>query len=501
MNYSGCDFEWLFAPLLLFTKSDRPLFLLNVLSFLLLPGLIFSVFTRLGVHARAARQWMWLLPTGYVFVLQAGSAGNDAFAAVYALAAADFGCRAWKSRRPSDVWHSMLAAALLTGVKASNLPLLLPWAILIFPLVPLLRRKIPSTLLVLAMAAVVSFFPIALMNALGYGDWLGRTVEPSVVQMQQPLTGIAGNAFQLLVQNFVPPLFPLASWWNTHSPLILPHAWISVFQDGFAQVGELPTEDWAGTGFGVSLLAAVSMVASFFMNRRLKSPPVKNEMIPSGIRRLVLIAPWVALLFFCAKSAMNTPARLIAPYYPLLLPLLLCGAGQWHVVRRSWWRALVGVVLALALVVLALSPDRPLWPAQTVLSKLAVQHPDSHLTSRALEVYTLYSKRSDPLAAVRDLLPKNVQTVGFIGTEDDSDISLWLPLGSRRVEHFFWSDPPELIREKKVEYVVVGGLNLKNHGTTIDAWLRSTGAALVAATNVTLKVSEGPQMWYVVRFK
>ena len=501
MNYSGCDFEWLFAPLLLFTKSCRPLFLLNVVSFLLLPGLVFSLFTRLGVRVRASRQWMWLLPAGYVFVLQAGSAGNDAFAAVYALAAVDFGCRAWKSRRPSDVWHSILAAALMTGVKASNLPLLLPWAVLIFSLVPQLRRKVPSTLLVLAMAAVVSFFPIAVMNQLNCGDWLGRNIEPSLVQMHQPLIGIAGNAFQLLAQNFAPPLFPPAGWWNVNGPLILPHAWIADFMGGFAQTGELPTEDWAGTGFGVSLLAAVSVVASFFVKRRVKSSPAKNGMIPAGIRRLVLIAPWVALMFFCAKSAMNTPARLITPYYPLLLPLLLSGAGHSQVVRRGWWRALVGVVLSLAFVVLALSPDRPLWPAQTVLSKLAARHPASHLISRALDVYALYSKRSDPLAGVRDLLPKDVRTVGFIGAEDDSDISFWLPLGSRRVKHFLLSDPPERFRQAGIEYVVVGGMNLKLRGTTLDAWLQNTGAQLAATTNATLKVSEGPQEWFVVRFK
>ena len=173
MNYSGCDFEWLSAPLLLFTKSDRALFLLNFIPFLLLPGLVFSVFTRLGVRARVAWQWMWLLPTGYIFLLQAGSAGNDAFSTVYALAAIDFGCRAWASRRPRDLWLSLLAAALLTGTKPVSLPLLLPWLILIFPLLPCCGAMAATTLLVLALAAVVSFFPIAVMNQHYSGDWLG----------------------------------------------------------------------------------------------------------------------------------------------------------------------------------------------------------------------------------------------------------------------------------------------------------------------------------------
>ena len=185
----------------------------------------------------------------------------------------------------------------------------------------------------------------------------------------------------------------------------------------------------------------------------------------------------------------------------LLLPLLLAGAGQSQIVRRRWWRALTGGVLFLAFVVLILTPDRPLWPAQTILSGLAARHPNQHLISRALDVYAVYAKRPDPLADVRALLPPEVKAVGFIGAEDDCDISLWLPLGSRRVEHFLLSDTPEQFHERKIEYVVVGGLNLQLRGTTLDAWLQKSGAEVVASTNATLKVSEGPQAWYVVRFK
>jgi hypothetical protein len=517
MNYSGCDFEWLTAPLLLFTKSDRALFVLNFIPFLLLPGLVFSVFTRLGVRARVAWQWMWLFPTGYIYLLQAGSAGNDAFSTVYALAAIDFGCRAWETRRLRDLWLSLLAAALLTGTKPTSLPLLLPWLILIFPLLPLLRRRAASTLLMLAVAAVISFFPSALMNKINCGDWLGTSVESSRLEMHNPLVGVAGNSFEVLQDNFVPPLFPVATGWNQRVLSVVPHAWAMDFQDGFFYAGELPNEDWAGMGFGLSVLLAVSVFANFRhvlgapasrrrvassgINENAGGTPVLPGCVPAEFRRLVLIAPWLALLAYCAKAGMATPARLIAPYYPLLLPLLLAGAGQSQIVRRAWWRALAGGVLFLALVVLVLSPDRPLWPARHVLSRLATRHPNSHLISRALEVYTVYAKRSDPLADVRALLPQNLKAVGFIGTADDSDISFWLPFGSRRVEHFLLSDPPERFRREQIEYVVVGGFNLQSRGVTLDAWLQKSGAELVASTNATLKVSEGPQAWFVVRFK
>lgn len=492
------------APLLLFLKTDRVMFLLNFIPFLLLPGLIFSVCVDLGVRPRVAWCWMWLLPTGYNFLLQGGGAGNDTFSAVYALAAVYFGCRAWSSRQTRDLWNSILAAALLTGTKASNLPLLLPWAILIVVLLPRLRQRLVLSLLVVLLAATASFLPCAVLNKLHCGDWLGTTIEMPHLEMHRPLIGILGNVFQLLTNNFVPPFFVLAGWWNQHAPLMLPQAWVvtveSNFDNGYFWLGELPTEDWAGVGFGVSVLVAASVLAGLRYGVARGEGWVAKSDLPFRLRRCVMMAAWVALLAYCIKSGLVTAARLISPYYPLLLPLLIVGAGQGEIIRRRWWKVLAGGVMVLAMVVLACVPGRPLWPAQTILSKAVAAHPQQRLLVRAQKVYSVYAGRSDPLADVRALLPGNIKVVGFMGTEDDIDISLWRPFGERRVEHFLLTDPPEQIRQH-VQYVVLGGFNLKNHDMILDAWLQSSGAELVATTNATLKVTEGLQPWYVVRFR
>jgi hypothetical protein len=503
MNHSFCGMEWMIAPLLLFLKTDRVMFLLNFIPFLLLPGLIFSVCVGLGVRPRVAWCWMWLLPTGYNFLLQGGGAGNDTFSAIYALAAIHFGLRAWSFRHTRDLWNSILAAALLTGAKASNLPLLLPWAILIVALLPRLRRRLGASLLVVLLAATVSFLPCAVLNKLYCGDWLGTTIEVPHLEMHRPLIGILGNVFQLLTNNFVPPFFVLAGWWNQHAPLIFPQAWVAVvtsnFDTGYFWLGELPTEDWAGVGFGVSVLVAASVLAGLRPGGKRVNGCVKPD-LPFRLRRCVMLAVWVALLAYCIKSGLVTAARLISPYYPLLLPLLIVGVGQGEIIRRRWWKGLAGGVMVLAMAVLVCVPGRPLWPAQTILSKAVGAHPQQPLLVRAQKVYSVYAGRSDPLADVRALLPGDIKVVGFIGTKDDIDISLWRPFGERRVEHFFLTDPPEQIRQH-VQYVVLGGYNLKENSTTLDAWLQSSGAELIATTNATLKVAEGPQPWYVARFK
>ena len=160
--------------------------------------------------------------------------------------------------------------------------------------------------------------------------------------------------------------------------------------------------------------------------------------LPAPLRRLALAAPWISLSAYFVKAAMMDLPRHLSAYYPLLLPLLLIGAGQAVIVRRRWWRALVWGVMLLAVPVVVLVPGRPLWPAQTILSRLTAWKPNQRLLQRALTVYSVYNVRSDPLANVRALLPQGLKVVGFMGTADDIDISLWRPFGSRCQHSMNW---------------------------------------------------------------
>src|SRR5260370_17479588 len=114
------------------------------------------------------------------------------------------------------------------------------------------------------------------------------------------------------------------------------------------------------------------------------------------------------------------------------------------------------------------------------------------MIARALSVYTVYADRSDPMAEVRALLPKELTVVGFMADADDIDVSLWRPFGQRRVEHILLSDSPEQIRQRHVQYVVIGGFNLAQNGISLEALLRLTGAELLATTTATLQVSHRP---------
>lgn len=504
LNTRAAGFEWLTAPLLLFTRSDRLFFLLNFVPFLLLPGLVFGVCRGLGVAGRVAWWWMWILPTGYNFLLQAGSIANDTFPAVYALAAVYFGLRAWRSRAVADLWHSALAASLLTGAKASNLPLLLPWALLVVPLAGLWLRRPVRGLAVTAVAVAASFLVTAALNVKYCGDWSGLNLERLGMEMKEPLVGLWGNAFLLVLNNFVPPVFPLAGWWNASAPSLLPAALLEPmlrnFELGFLTLWELPGEDWVGIGFGVSCLVVLSVAAACWRGGRSLGLGSGGP-LPAGLRWAVVLAPWVALLVYCVKSGMVTPARLISPYYPLLLPLVLLGAGPSALVRRKLWRWAVGLHLAIALPVLVVTPARPLWPAQTVFGALAEHKPEWRLAQRGRTVYQVYAQRSDPLARVREAFPPGLTVVGFLGDGDDLDISFWRPFFARKVRHITLQDSPEFIRARGISYAAVGGAYLRYQGVSLSEWLARVNAEVVAERTGLLKVSEGPQPWYVVRFR
>ena len=498
MNDRSCGWEWIMAPVLLFTRSTRALFLINFIPFLLLPGLIFSMFTRLGIRGRVAAAWMWLVPTGYAFLLQAGGVGNDAFAAVYALAAIDFALRAAKSRSFADAALSCLAIALLGGAKTGNLPLMLPWLVVFLPAIPILLKR-PVLLLPLGLVScAASFLPMAVLNHLHCGDWTGFVLEP-VLASRNPIAAIVGNSLMFLIGNFVPPLFPFTAVWNSSFlgwlPLGLGHFLAANFEPGFYRLGELPIEDGAGLGFSLSVLLVYSWLAAF----RQGGPAQVVCVATVRQRRLFLLCVLVALLVFFAKSAMEALPRLLAAYYALLIPALLASPAQEILVRRRTWRYLAIGLTLLALPVLVLNPSRPLWPAKSFFARL---DGDSHrLMRRAQDVYSVYERRSDTLAPLRAHLPADCGVVGFAALPNESPLSLFYPVGTRKVEFILDRDSPEEVRARGIQFAVISGAELERIGNSIEQWAKRYGADVVSSEEIKALIVQGPVVWHVVKFK
>ena len=212
-NNRGVGYEWVTAPLLLFSHTDRPLFLINLASLALLPGLIFSFLRGEWVAPRVAWSWSWVLAGATGFVLQAGGIAADLHAVPFYLAAIVFARRAVGSGRWSDLSFSTLAIALASSVKPFNLVFFLPWLITVYPaLRVVLRRRAWHLAWLVPLATACSFVPLAAINLQHTGNWTGLTPVPETGRLAfapvSPTIGFVGNAWLIVSQNVLPPFVP-----------------------------------------------------------------------------------------------------------------------------------------------------------------------------------------------------------------------------------------------------------------------------------------------------
>jgi hypothetical protein len=498
MNLSGTGFEWLMMPIFVLTHSDRYFFLINIAAYLLLPSLIFLVFLRAGVGRRAAWFWMWVFPAALCYAMQAGSFSNDTIAVTYFLAALYFAIEARRTSSVRNVWVAFLAAGLLTGVKASNLPLCLPLAWALWPVLPLLRLRPIASALALLMTALVSFLPMAALNWHYTGSWGGDPANLEKVQIRQPLAGILGNGLELGLQNLEPPFLPLArtaeTWvWNR-----IPAAAQTVLRNGYPRfvVGfrEIPQEESAGLGCIITLMALISMGSAWSGRKTLPFGAHRSA------RREGLILgglTWLALLVYMCKLGSEAVSRLIAAYYPLLLLPLLLNRRQDQLVRRVWFRCLGGAALVTALLAVILTPSRPLWPAQTFFAWATQRHPNSEFLARAQIVYAVYQTRNDLFVSLRKAIPAGVRKVGVIeGIDDNAETSLWRPFGSREVVQIWHGNEP---LETNLQWLIVKDSAVGDGKPgAFDEWLQSHRARLVDRETVTEKAGNGPENWSLV---
>ena len=501
VNTRACAIEWLSAPLIVLTKTDRWLFLINAASFLLLPGLVFSVFRRVGVSPRVAWHWMWLLPTGYCYLLQAGSISNDMFSTVYALAAVDFALRAQKSGRVSDVCLSVLSAALLTGAKATNLPLLLPWAVAFVPTWRVWLARPLALGAIIPPALGASFLPTAALNAIHCGDWTGAAAEQMNVGTGPVWLYLLANGIMWTLANLVPPVFPFASVWNRAADALTPASLAALLERHFEaaaahwRLPEIQVEEAAGLGFGMTILLGLSLLAvARGWRRRAKLPA-----LPAGSRvlRLVCLAPWVSLLYAMTKLNLSSGPRFLASYYPLLSMGLLLSPAQAGLIRRNWWRSWALLSCGLAGLLLVISPARPLWPAGWFFQQYGSRLQASRLASLAMGAYAAKNSRGEVFAPVIALLPADATIIGFYAA-DFPETSLWKPFGSRRILHVKTSDSPEEIRQRGIKYALVVADKLKE---SWGQWLQRMDARELQTVTLKMWGSLPPFVWHLVEFK
>jgi hypothetical protein len=429
MDYTSAGFEVLMLPAFAALHTLRFAFLINAIPYLLMPGLVFSVFTSLGIRKSIAATWMWILPCASCFAIQAGSIGNDFIACIYLLAALMFALRALSDGSKTAVGLSVLSAALMTGVKATNLPLLLPIAICLTPVFFRFPKTLVTAALTGCVALSISFVPTAVINAIHTGDWAG---EPdSALKIKNPIVGLAGNSLLVGSSALAPAVFPPAesinTWFNakTEEP---PLAWIKRgFVDFRMTHPQLASEEHSGIGLGVTGALLLGIAGGW---RKIRTGRLRC------LGGCVFAGFLIAMLFFIIMLGNRGAPRYLAPYYCGIIALPLLTLASAKVFRKRWWRWSSLALLSPIVPAMACNPARPLLPMATITKALVDRGIGGGTTTRMQTVYEVYANRHDVYAPVREMLPQGAESIAFAGTSADSEYSFWVPLGTRRVTDF-----------------------------------------------------------------
>ena len=424
-NFSAAGFEWLIMPLFIFFKSDRGAFFVSWISFLLMPSLIFRTFRLAGIAPKTCWWWMWLLPLGYGYVLQSGGMGNDAFATVYALTSVCFVLSAGKGEKFSDFGWAILAVALLTGTKGSNLPLALPWLMAMMLRYKIWMPHLFKLLPFVVWGLMVSFIPMAALNHKHTGSWTGDATNQTKVALTDPVAGVIGNFLMLSYYAAQPPVLVAPSQANDAVAHFLPSEFKVWLLERFPRfelkMGEIPMEESAGLGLGLTACLALWI----FKGRR---TPISLPILRGQPWFFLGVAGLGSLLFYMAKMGSESTARLLLPYYPFLFLLPL---GFWSLPSGTLRKLAPFFTLlsSTVLIGLILSPARPLFPVQKLLTLIG----DSPRFARAHQVYQTYMQRGTCWDPILTILPPNIKTLGFFSHGDDLEAPLWKPFGLRRI--------------------------------------------------------------------
>ncbi len=493
MNYSGTGFEWQMLPLIIATGSDRFLFLLNWIPFLFLPSLSFFALTAFGVRRRIAARWMWILPLCYGFALQAASIGNDGLGGVLTLAAVAFCGIAIRNQSPLALVLAALAATALSNLKLSNLPLLLPiayfWCLAAWHLKnDLLRWKIGMVAMPVAAVLVLSsFLPLAYFNQTHSGKWSGDPDDNDKLRITKVIPGLVGNFYNLATATLQPPLLPLSS--DTKRKIVAPisgeNSLSSYIKSGFPRFkahvgGEIPIEESAGVGLAITL-ALVFSLASFLL-------PKPSRPFPW----LPVLATGVAVFAYMSMLGSENTARLMLPYFPLIIAAALAAA---RAIPSSGFSHLAcnWLPFLFLLPALILNPNRALLPMSTLANAPGISQ---NMRTRLTALHEAYDSRSEPLRPIRLDLPKAAMTIGFAGGPTESAYSLFKPFGNRKIVEAHTENIDSF------EWLVAARTGIKERtGQSWDEWLASSPYQVANSYRITFTVLFGAQDWYLLKRK
>jgi hypothetical protein len=268
------------------------------------------------------------------------------------------------------------------------------------------------------------------------------------------------------------------------------------FEPGLSKFAlpEMQVEEIAGLGCGLTVLLLLVVVKKIRGREFLPAKPLSAAL-------LVPLGAWAGVGVFLLRVGIAGPARYLLPFYVLLAAPVLAGPVAGRIFEGRFWRAAAVVLFGTAALLVVLSPQRPLWPASTILRALVAGHPDRPLLGHVYKIYSVYGSRADSFAPVVAVLPPDANPLGLC-TFDEPEAALWRPFGSRRIVHIMRADTAADVRAAGLKYALVSEAFLAHH-TEMDSagWLARFRAEKIADFKLQIHAGQESEGWFLARFQ
>jgi hypothetical protein len=487
LDYLGHGWELCNVPIVLLL-GVRWVWLWNFVAWLI-SYLLFNTWARqFGQPQINANRFALIASASAFGVLQASNTGNDIFATAFLLLGVHFLVNYESDRSARWINWSALCLCLAAAIKVHFTVLFLPFGIWFWlarsrPWRAYAWRRAPAWAIVFLFCSPA---PTFVLNHLHFGQITGPSADALQFAGAGPLTNVLCGAVLMLWQMLQPRINPLA--FSLNQPLI----------------------DWvASTG--------VHQLAPRFEMRMVPVAMVDNASIGTITFVAVLIGLWLALrhrrewlghwaawtalagvVGFCiavSRFLPSTVGRSFAGFVFLVFPLAMLG---WT--RLSERAQRVGVVLSVmsGVLVLVLTPLRPLWPAATLRDWM--ERRGNTAIAGALETYLKVSERAMAGSSlVAAIPPEETSFVALIGGEDPLLPTLTTGDSLQKVVLLSPNSPVETITGISVRHVLVSGMAIHSFPEICAYLERGDHFQLVRSAEYTSKLARGPETWRLYR--
>ena len=373
LDISSVVNEWQLAPILALFRSDRLIFLINYLPFLLFPGLLYLASRQAGVSRRWASFVMWIVPLGYCFSLEAGGVQNDGVAGIHAIAALAFllpGGRYGLSKG----WSASLALiniSLMCGMKLSNAPLAAAlfgwWLWSLRGGIGALLATRSGAMATAATCLICSIVPVVVINKVHEGAWSGDAQNRYKCEATNYVAAPIVNAGYLLSDALTPN--PVAPKMNAKLAPFTGSFWAVWLKREhsmarFMRFSSLAYEGASGPGYPVLIAVPLCLACAWFGQRgRTRTFAAK----------WLLVGALLAFTIYLMKMASPAAARIAAAYIPVMVV-----AGVARATASGWRPSTLANLLAFISSGVAVAFSLVFTTSRPILPRAAIRAIDRH---------------------------------------------------------------------------------------------------------------------------